>query len=387
MIPMHLGSRFQRVFYWFAWSLVGLFGTPAFRWRMGFSDLPKDKPFLLVANHTSLMDPLWAAFWLGRRANFMASSALFRVPVLGKLLPLCGAFPKAKFVKDRESMQMLAERYEAGEVVVLFPEGTRTWDGRPGELLPGIGRLVKRLDANVVVARITNGHLYQPRWARYPRWMRVMVEHELLDLDTDRSPEAITADIADALRIDHTVPAPRGTLGFRVAHGLPAYLWACPSCLELEALEVDPKNGNRVVCTACGERWTVDVSNRLNGRETLRIDEAFDRLTDHFGSPPAACRTDLAEADTALHAPQARLLRLERGQPAVEVAAGEARLGPFGFRVGDRSFSLGSMQAVSVEVANTLTFRDDGHLYQLRVEGESPLKWAHFLRGWVGPPD
>ncbi len=355
-----------------------------FRWRPRFAELPRDRPFLLLGNHTSFFDPVWAAFWIGRRANFMASSALFRIPVAGRILSWCGAFPKAKFFKDRPSMKLLDDRYNAGEVVVMFPEGTRTWDGRPGTVLPGIGRLVKRLDAKVVVARITNGHLFQPRWARYPRWLRVHVEHAELELDTGQSAEAITDAIAKAIRIDHTILAPPGTVGFRLAHGLPTYLWACPACFELEGLAIDPSDDDRVVCGGCGAGWTVDVSARLNGHLSWRVDQAFDRVAARFGSPPAACRDTLDRSGVALSAPDAVLLRLERGFEAVELARGQVTLGPSGLRVADQAFALDAMQAVSVEVANALTFRDaDGQLHQLDVQGESPLKWGHFLRGWV----
>ena len=359
-----------------------------FRWKPRFAKVPKKDPFLLVGNHTSMLDPVWSAYWIGRRANFMASSALFRIPVVGKVLSWCGAFPKAKFVKDRDSMKLLAERYEAGEVVVLYPEGTRTWDGRPGEVLPGIGRLVKRLDANVVVARHINGHLFHPRWARYPRWLKVEVEHIPLEIDTTQPPEVITAQIAEAMRIDHTVEAPRGTLGWRLAHGLPAYLWACPACFELEALTIHPRNGNAVVCVTCEVHWEVDVSARLHGPETLRVDEAFDRIAEQIGSPPVACKTTLSERGVALAAQQGKLSHLVRGEPSKVVASGPVALGPEGLSIGERAFPLGELQAVSVEVANRLTFRDsEGSLFRLDVDGESPLKWAHFLRGWLQAVD
>ncbi len=383
MIDTRIGSRAQIAFYWFAWSMCSVPWTLAFRWKMGFTRLPRDRPFLLVANHTSLMDPVWAAFWIGRRATFMTSSAVLRVPILRWVLPLCGCFPKAKYVKDRDSMRFLSERYDAGDVIMLFPEGTRTWDGRPQNLAPGIGRLVKRLDAQVVVARILNGHLFQPRWARYPRWLPVRVQHELLELDTERSPEQLTADIAAAIDIDHTVSAPRHSFGFRMAHGLPQYLWACPSCHQLESLEVDPTNGHRVACSGCEETWTLDTSNRMNGRETLRVDEAFDRITAHFGGPPVVCSKRLRDHGIALSTPAARLLRLERGRPAVSIAEGHTQIGREGLAVGEQTFELSELKAISVEIRNTLTFRVDGALFELRVGRESPLKWAHFLRGWT----
>ncbi len=383
MIDTRPGSPFQRVFYWFAWSLMSVPWSLMFRWKFGFADLPRDRPFLLLSNHTSLFDPLWSAFWIGRRATFMASAALFRVPVLRWLLPLCGCFPKAKYVKDRDSMAFLAERYRDGDVIMIFPEGKRSWDGRPGEVGAGIGRLVKRLDAEVVVSRVLNGHLYQPRWAPYPRWLPIRVEHELLELDTSASAEELTRQIADAMRIDHTIEAPPRSIGWRMAHGLPAFLWACPSCFELEGLEVDPRDGDSVVCSGCQQRWTLDTSNRMNGEHPMRVTEAIDRVRAYFKDPPRADHIAFEVDRSVLTSPQARLLHLVQGKPSTLVDRGAARLDDQALQVGETRFELGDVHAVSVEIANMLTFRVEGVLYRLEVPGESTLKWAHFLRGWT----
>ncbi len=383
MFDTRPGSPFQRVFYWFAWSLLSVPWSLMFRWKFGFADLPKDRPFLLLSNHTSLYDPFWSAFWIGRRATFMASAALFRVPVLRWLLPLCGCFPKAKYVKDRDSMAFLAERYQAGDVIMIFPEGVRSWDGRPGKVGAGIGRLVKRLDAEVVVSRVLNGHLYQPRWARYPRWLPVRIEHELLKLDTSASAEELTEQIAAALHIDHAIQAPPRSIGWRMAHGFPAFLWACPSCFALEGLKVDPNDGDSVTCTRCQSRWTLDTSNRMNGATPMLVTEAIDRVRAHFDSPPRASADRLEADSVALESASARLRHLVSGQPSAHVDEGPVRLTRGVLQVGETRFALDQIHAVSVEVANMLTFRVDEALYRLEVGDESTLKWAHFLKGWT----
>lgn len=379
-----LGSRQQQVVWWLLRALLSGPWTVAFRWRPGAARVvPRDGPFLLLANHTSVFDPIWAAFWMRRRASFMASSALFRVPVLGRVLPVCGCFPKAKFVKDRESMETLAERYAGGDVIVMFPEGTRSWDGRSGTLLPGIGRLIQRLDATVVTARITTGHLYQPRWARWPRWVPIRVEHDpAVRFDPTWSAEQVTAAVAERLVIDVDVEAPPASLGFRLAEGLPMYLWACPGCFAPGGLAVSGRRRDHVRCQACSADWRLDLSNRLHGTLPLRVHQAFDRIVDHFGSPP---RVDPDPAALPLSDPGA-LLRLGRVSRE-RIAAGRVELAPEELRIvaddGTVAWQapLAQLQAVSVEVANALTLRLDGELLELSTP--SPLKWAHFLKAWV----
>jgi 1-acyl-sn-glycerol-3-phosphate acyltransferase len=359
-----IGSRPQVVAWWFFWSLLSLPFTLLCRWRPGNAlSVPRTGPILLVANHTSAFDPVWISFWLFRRSSYMASSAIFRLPVLGRILPLTGSFPKAKFVKDRDSMRTLSERYEAGDVVVLFPEGTRTFDGRTREVLPGIGRLVKRLNARVVCARILTGHRFHPRWAKYPRSVPVRVDYDpMRTWPEDATVEQINADISAAIRIDDLeptkVPYP---MGFKMAVGLSDYIWACPGCFTQEGLA---ERGNTVTCTSCAASWTLDTHNRMNGADPLSVHEAFDRLENHFGDADLAGR--------------GCLLRV-KGRKSTVLGEGEAALTDGGLRVGDTLLPLDELRAVSVEVQNRLTFRRDGELLELIPEGQSTLKWGHFL--------
>ncbi|HJN77482.1 MAG TPA: lysophospholipid acyltransferase family protein [Myxococcota bacterium] len=388
--PFPLGSPFQQVFYWFAWALMATPWTLMFRWRRGDARrVPRDGPTLLVSNHTSAADPLWIAFWIRRRASFMASVALFRVPVLGSLLPLCGCFPKAKFVSDRASMSTLAERYAAGDVIVLFPEGTRTFDGRTQPVLPGLGRLVKRLDARVVCARVGNGHLYQPRWARYPRWIPIRVSYdEPRTWGEDATVEDINREISEAIRIDLDDAKTDGFCwGFRLAEGLPDYLWACPQCFEPEGLAVTSEDRDCVRCAACGAHWRLDIENRMHGEHPLRVHEAHDRIIEHVGSPPIMDPARHEEDKIVLRGPGA-LHRLARGGGSERLHAGEVELDAAELRIRVEGevvwrHQLSELRAVSVEMENRLTLRDQEGLLELEPQGQSSLKWGHFLKVWV----
>ena len=382
--PFPIGSFAQKCWYWFAWSVMATPWSLAFRWVPGDAPkVPRDGPFLLLTNHTSASDPLWAAFFIFRRASFMASVHLFRLPVFNWLLPLCGAFPKAKYVKDRASMQTLDDRYKAGDVVVMFPEGTRTFDGRTSPVLPGIGRLVKRIDARVVTARILNGHLFQPRWATWPRWVPVRVAYdEPVTFPPEATVDEINAALSEAIRIDPDVEAPRGSVGFRMAEGLPDYLWACPACFEQEGLSVDPKRRNDVVCSGCQGRWTLDCSNRMTGPTTLKVHQAYDRIVEQVGSPPR-----VADGLDVLTGPGA-ITTMMHGESKNERWDGTLRLTETELRVeaGDQVLwarPVHELKAVSVEFQNRLTIRHDDHLFEVVPSQQSSLKWGHFLKAWV----
>ena len=92
--------------------------------------------------------------------------------------------------------------------------------------------------------------------------------------------EQINDDISAAIRIDPEAP-PAGlfSMGFRMAEGLPDYLWACPECFTLDGLTA---RGNHVTCQSCQTRWTLDTLNRMNGEKPLWVHEAFDRISERF---------------------------------------------------------------------------------------------------------
>jgi 1-acyl-sn-glycerol-3-phosphate acyltransferase len=113
---------------------IGLLSWPVvkglFRLRVrGLEHLP-DGGFVLAANHTSNFDPwpLGIPFLPGRQLRFMAKSELFN-PVLAPLLRASGAFKVRRGEGDVEAIRTAAELVRAGEIVVMFPEGTRQRKG------------------------------------------------------------------------------------------------------------------------------------------------------------------------------------------------------------------------------------------------------------------
>jgi 1-acyl-sn-glycerol-3-phosphate acyltransferase len=104
---------------------VGLYQLRA----RGLEHLPKGG-FVLAANHTSNFDPwpLGMPLWPRRQLRFMAKAELFN-PVLAPLLRASGAFKVRRGEGDVEAMRTAVELVQKGEIVVMFPEGTRQQKG------------------------------------------------------------------------------------------------------------------------------------------------------------------------------------------------------------------------------------------------------------------
>ena len=371
---LRIGSAPQKFVWWLGWVIIcGVFFTPFFRWRLkGWQVVPRDGNFFLLSNHTSAFDPVWISWPLARRCNYMASAALFRIPFLGALISAYGAFPKAKFVRDAQSMKTLMRLYKDDEIIVMFPEGERTWDGRTRDVLPGIGRLVRKLKARVVAGRILTGHMFHPRWARYPRWVPIRVEHEVLEFEPGADVETINAAISKAITIDvEAIEAPRFSFGWRLAEGLPDYLWACPHCHALRGLQV-AEDRDRVECTECGSTWRVDIACKLHGTTNTTVARAHDVISQHRAALPL----ELESTDDGV------ISLIPRGADSEpeEVARGRLRLDPDALHVGEWSLPLAEIRAISVEIRNELWLYQGDKRLRLEPGSDSTLMWAWFLQ-------
>jgi 1-acyl-sn-glycerol-3-phosphate acyltransferase len=382
-----------RTTWWIWWA----FERVAFRTRVkGLDRIDPDGPLLLLSNHASMFDPFWVALHLFRPSRFMAASSLLRMPVVGPYLKALGSFPKMKYVKDRESMRTLAEHYENGHVVTLFPEGVRSWTGRQVEVQPGIGRLIKRLDARVLFGRIRSGYIAHPRWATYPRWVPIDIDYfGPVRYPDHLSAEEITEDVRKHIEVEPTRDRSRRSFGFRLAEGLPTLLWACPRCFAPDSLKVPRRDRDSIGCTACGAQWRLDIDTVLHGLDgapTLTVAEAHDAIYHHFGRPPILDRAAW-ESDGLIAAhPEVHLHRHPlRGRPH-RFATGELRVDRDGVHLhhagGPWRAPFDELLSVSTEVAGKLYLRkqgdtDRGDLYRLEVPDQSSYKWGTLLTAWL----
>jgi 1-acyl-sn-glycerol-3-phosphate acyltransferase len=143
---------------WFhtAQFLLGLPMILGFRLRIeGQRHIPRRGPALLIANHQSLLDPVVIGLASPRRLCYLARKTLFRNPVAGAVLRSVGGVEL-----DMEGV---------GLAVVVYPEGTRTDDGRMQPFRPGIQLLIKRTEAPVVPIGIAGAFEAWPYWRPLPR--------------------------------------------------------------------------------------------------------------------------------------------------------------------------------------------------------------------------
>ncbi len=100
------------------------------RWEIqGTENIPASGGVVVVANHISYWDPVVIICAFKRRVYFMAKAELFKIPVVGYVVSISGAFPVHRDKTDRNAIRTALNLLKEGQVVGIFPEGTRSHSG------------------------------------------------------------------------------------------------------------------------------------------------------------------------------------------------------------------------------------------------------------------
>lgn len=141
----------------YSFAKAAVYGVlkPIYRFEViGKENFPAEGGVLLCSNHIDNLDPPVVGINAPRPVYFMAKEELFNVPVLGKILPDLNAFPVKRGMSDREALRKGLGILKEGNVLGLFPEGTRSKTGQLGKGLAGAGFFALRSEAHVVPCAI-----------------------------------------------------------------------------------------------------------------------------------------------------------------------------------------------------------------------------------------
>jgi 1-acyl-sn-glycerol-3-phosphate acyltransferase len=124
--------------------------------RYGREHVPREGGVILAANHKSFLDPFVIGCCVRRPVYFVAKRELFDKRWQGWLLNALGAFPIRRGESDEESIETAKQIANRGDVVVIFPEGTRIRTaGELGRAKRGVGRMVLETGVPVVPIALT----------------------------------------------------------------------------------------------------------------------------------------------------------------------------------------------------------------------------------------
>jgi len=152
---------------------------PLFRYEVrGRHNIPKSGPVILAVNHVSYLDPVMVAVAIGPRPiNFMAKSELLKIPVFGALLKSLNTFPVKRGLADKGAIAYSLKLLSNGEVLLIFPEGTRIRNnnGQLGAPYPGVTAIALKTGAPIVPIGLIGMGKVLPDGKKLPRFPKLRV--------------------------------------------------------------------------------------------------------------------------------------------------------------------------------------------------------------------
>ncbi len=165
----------ERIVWAIAWNFLNGWTRLWFRVEYhGLEHLPSDGPYILAPVHRSNIDFALAACVTRRRQRFMAKDTLWK-PGFGVLWSALGGIPVARGTADREALNASQTVLEAGEPLVMFPEGTRQLGPVVEELFDGPAFVQARTRVDIIPVGIGGSEAAMPKGARWIRPKKVVV--------------------------------------------------------------------------------------------------------------------------------------------------------------------------------------------------------------------
>ena len=130
---------------------------------VGMENIQASGPFIFVVNHQSFFDPIFAGIMFKGQLCFMARDTLFTNKILGPIIKSVKAIPVRRGQADLASIKAIIARLREGDSVCLFPEATRTTDGKIAPFKGGVSLLSRRGNAYVVPVLIDGAFECWPR--------------------------------------------------------------------------------------------------------------------------------------------------------------------------------------------------------------------------------
>jgi CMP/dCMP kinase len=142
---------------------------------VGSENIPERGPVLIVANHSSVLDPPLVGGASGRQLTYLAKAELFEIPLFRTLIRALNARPIRREGADPSALRTARRVLAEGGALLVFPEGTRGEEGDIRSAKPGAGLLAVSSGAAVVPVYIRGSGRAWPKGRRLPRPAKVTV--------------------------------------------------------------------------------------------------------------------------------------------------------------------------------------------------------------------
>ena len=240
-------------------QIVWLFGMLFIRfWYKikveGIENIPHNRPFLIVSNHESYLDPFLFAIFIPYEIKFVTTADVFTTPLMRFLLKGTGSFPMHRHKQDLKSIRTMIRMIGQGQVVCIFPEGGRSVDGSPLPILKETLKLIQRCKVPILPVHLDGAYEIWPRWAPNRRRGKVRASFKpIIPLESQSDLISFEAQIKASIFAEEKIFRP--VKSRTITRGMEHLLWACYQCHTRNSIEVT--SGQSLQCSKCGTEWLV----------------------------------------------------------------------------------------------------------------------------------
>jgi len=318
---------------------------------------------LIMANHACYLAPIFLVAASGRYIRFFTTAEMIHTSLGRWLFTRLGSISIHRYRNDPQGVRELLRALKEKEIIGLFPEGERSWDGNPLPVSDRVKRLLARLNVPIVPAQIEWNYAVFPRWAKIPLPGRIAVRFH-----PPEQPPFSEEKIASLLAKIAALSGGRTSL-LRSPEGIEKLLWACPDCHAIGSIFTE---GSVIRCKECRATWQLDRELTLHSADgksipLAQISASLDEEEIFAGrdSLISIGKVDLLEGRD--------LLRL--------ITSGTLSYRKENLSIEDRPIPLHNLRSLTIEGKNRLDigFRD-GERMRLCFRKDSPLKWQRFLQ-------
>jgi 1-acyl-sn-glycerol-3-phosphate acyltransferase len=170
----------------------------------GLENVPASGPFILVANHQSVLDPILVQSACPRHLHTFTKSTQFSSRLFRWVLIRVNGIPTRRYRIDPQVVRVALRRLQAGGGVGIYPEGERSWDGTLQPFRQGTIRLLLKTGVPVLPCGVDGSYDVWPRWSRRIRRRRVRLRFgkpiQWAVLETRRERDAALPRAAESLK-------------------------------------------------------------------------------------------------------------------------------------------------------------------------------------------
>ena len=233
-------------------------------------DFKRKEPYILLANHTFVIDVVHVPLLLKKVPFIVANQTLFKKNATKFLMTqVAHVISKSKGQSDSATVRDLIGAVKRGYPILIFPEGDTTFYGETGFIEPSTMKLIKKLEIDLITCNVRGGYLSKPRWARSKRknrsielyYERTLTSEQIKSMSVEEIENVVKQALfhnAYEYQRTHMIKRP----GDNLAHGLEDVIYVCPHCEAINSIETD---GNEIRCNSCNHEGYLDDYGFVHG--------------------------------------------------------------------------------------------------------------------------